>query len=55
MQSPACRLPRQLPAPVGPDVEAALGVELAAVVDGVRRRVLRDGNRQIEPPSCWAR
>ncbi|MER6618113.1 Clp protease N-terminal domain-containing protein [Streptomyces xantholiticus] len=48
MQSPAFRLPPQLPAPVGPDVETALGVELAAVVAGARRRVRRDGDRQID-------
>ncbi|WUI50406.1 peptidase [Streptomyces sp. NBC_00414] len=34
--------------PVGPDVEARLSAELAAVVAGARRRALRDGDRQID-------
>ncbi|UYQ60979.1 Clp protease N-terminal domain-containing protein [Streptomyces peucetius] len=48
MHSPAFRLPLQQPTPVPADVEAALTVELAAVVTGARRRVLRDGDRQID-------
>ncbi|WP_244258317.1 Clp protease N-terminal domain-containing protein [Streptomyces sp. Tu 2975] len=49
MRSPAPWLPRQHPAaPVRADLEAALTVELASVVAGARRRVLRDGDRQID-------
>ncbi|MFJ8078841.1 Clp protease N-terminal domain-containing protein [Streptomyces sp. NPDC096176] len=48
MQSPASWLPRQPPAAVRADIEAALTVELTSVVAGARRRVLRDGDRQID-------
>jgi hypothetical protein len=49
VRSPAPWLPRQHPAaPVRADLEAALTVELASVVAGARRRVLRDGDRQID-------
>ncbi|MEU0371841.1 Clp protease N-terminal domain-containing protein [Streptomyces sp. NPDC006283] len=41
-------MPRRPPAPVRADIEAALTVELASVVAGARRRVLRDGDRQID-------
>ncbi|UPZ32570.1 peptidase [Streptomyces sp. LRE541] len=34
--------------PVGPDVEAHLSAELAAMVASARRRALRDGDRQID-------
>ncbi|BCL32105.1 peptidase [Streptomyces aurantiacus] len=34
--------------PVGVDVEAHLSAQLAAVVAGARRRVVRDGDRQID-------
>ncbi|MFE7031867.1 Clp protease N-terminal domain-containing protein [Streptomyces sp. NPDC057621] len=34
--------------PVGPDVEARLSAELAAMVASARRRALRDGDRQID-------
>lgn len=49
VRSPAPWLPRQHPAaPVRADLEAALTVELASVAAGARRRVLRDGDRQID-------
>ncbi|WP_307705311.1 Clp protease N-terminal domain-containing protein [Streptomyces sp. V1I6] len=49
VRSPAPWLSRQHPAaPVRADLEAALTVELASVVAGARRRVLRDGDRQID-------
>nr|WP_314414016.1 Clp protease N-terminal domain-containing protein [Streptomyces sp. DSM 40484] len=34
--------------PVGPDAEAHLSAELAAMVASARRRALRDGDRQID-------
>ncbi|MFF0014787.1 Clp protease N-terminal domain-containing protein [Streptomyces sp. NPDC005374] len=47
------RIPRQSAReqggpPVGPDNDARLSAELAAVVSGARRRALRDGDRQID-------
>ncbi|WP_328745477.1 peptidase [Streptomyces sp. NBC_00285] len=49
------RIPRQSvreqggpPSAVGPDGDARLSAELAAVVSGARRRALRDGDRQID-------
>jgi ATP-dependent Clp protease ATP-binding subunit ClpA len=48
------RIPRQSareqdgPPAVGPDGDARLSAQLAAVVSGARRRALRDGDRQID-------
>ncbi|MFF0447231.1 Clp protease N-terminal domain-containing protein [Streptomyces sp. NPDC004609] len=47
MHRPIPRLPRQLTVPRA-ESDARLTAELASVVEGARRRALRDGDRQVD-------